>query len=384
MIIYNLLLNISEVLIISYFVFAYFSLSRKSLYLLVPALFISCEFCDIIRQNGSVLNFLYLVISYAFILFKKKKIIFTDLFILIFYLFFSNFIPIFTYSFFRLFLPVSILFNLCVGITSKIILFLFTYLFIKKFKKDLIIPNKQYLLIIFSEFIIFFIFNKISYSIVDTSTSFNPLTVSVLLTATFLAILINGIYLNHIYNEKLSYQKQLQKEKQIQQNLSLIKDIQYNIEKKEHQMYWILEKIKRIDDNKEIHDIIDNYRKKNKDKHIIQSKNPIFDAMISLKLNELIKDNIIIKPQFTLDDKEDNDNLEFINSIIHILNHIKENTNVSFIIKNKGMYSLVELYSLQDFYRYEDYKPDTKMVTKYHHFCQNNIYIVKFVLEKDI
>ena len=83
MVAYNIFLNFVEVFILTTFVYLYYSLSsRKQFCLLLTSLFLICELCDILRENGIVLMLGYFIISYLFIIYEKKKLYLGDAFIL--------------------------------------------------------------------------------------------------------------------------------------------------------------------------------------------------------------------------------------------------------------------------------------------------------------
>lgn len=83
MVAYSIFLNFVEVFTLTTFVYLYYSLSSRKLFsLLLTSLFILCELCDILKQNGFILMICYFTISYLFILYKKRKIQFGDIFVL--------------------------------------------------------------------------------------------------------------------------------------------------------------------------------------------------------------------------------------------------------------------------------------------------------------
>ena len=104
---------------------------------------------------------------------------------------------------------------ICAGITSKLFLILVTCWLLRHLKFTFPVPNKQYSLVIITEVVILSIFGMISYDNVEVTASYSPVIICILLLITFILIIINGIYLNRIYTEKMQYEKQLQKRKNI-------------------------------------------------------------------------------------------------------------------------------------------------------------------------
>lgn len=325
----------------------------------------------------------YFIISYVFIAVKKRKILFGDIFILFFYLFLLTAVIFVSLYFYRIVLPGidKTLFTVLVGITSKILLALITYIMTKCFKYQIIVPNKQYVFVILAEISILMIFSIILYSITNIQKTYNPIIICILLIFIFMLVIMNGIYFNDIYNEKLKLEKRIQKEKYIQQSLVLIKNINYDISRKEHQVYWILEKIRQLNNekNKEITAQINEFQSQNK-KMSIYSKNLVFDTVLTIKINKLIDRNITIKPLLEIESNEKYDDLEFVNTISEILDYIQNNNDVTLHIRNHGMYILVKLYSLQEFYNYDSAIYQSDLIIDKSQSVKNDIYYVRFLL----
>lgn len=137
MVAYSIFLNFVEVFTLTAFVYLYYSFSNKKIFILLfCCLFLSFELCDILRENGVILMFLNFIISYSFILYERRKINFGDIFILGFYIFSMNYIALINYHLFSPLLSINdtALFLILAGLTSKIILIIFTYISNKTFK----------------------------------------------------------------------------------------------------------------------------------------------------------------------------------------------------------------------------------------------------------
>ena len=317
MVAYSIFLNFVEVFTLTAFVYLYYSFSsRKQFCLLLASLFLICELCDIFKENGFVLLVSYFIISCSFIILGKHKIQFGDMFILGGYLFLMIKYPYISYCLYNKILDAGYetVYYICAGITSKLFLILVTCWLLRHLKFTFPVPNKQYSLVIITEVVILSIFGMISYDNVEVTASYSPVIICILLLITFILIIINGIYLNRIYTEKMQYEKQLQKEKYIKQSLRLIQNISYDIDDKKHRIHWILEHIKHLnnDTNPEISKAIEQYQSKNTYQKLVASKNPVFDILISVKINRLQDDNISIKPFFEISQNEKYDDLDFI------------------------------------------------------------------------
>lgn len=386
MVAYSIFLNFVEVFTLAAFVYLYYSFSsRKQFCLLLTSLFLICELCDILRENGIIILLSYFIVSYLFIIHEKQKLNFGDAFILGSYIFLMSVYPYLSYCLFGRLLNSGYdsIYYICAGITSKLFLIFITLWLLDHLNFNFPTPNKQYFLTIITEIIALSIFGIIGYAAVDSTVSYNSLTVCSLILIVFFLIIINGIYFNRIYTEKMQYEKQLQKEKYIKQSLRLIQNISYDIDDKKHRIHWILEHIKHLnnDTNTEISKAIEQYQSKNTYQKLIASKNPVFDILISVKINRLQDDNISIKPFFEISQNEKYDDLDFIDVISEILDYVKRHNEITLHIKGQGIYTLVELYSENDFYDYDRCKIESDLIVKKKNIYKDGIYYMKFLLK---
>ena len=386
MVAYSIFLNFVEVFTLTAFVFLYYSFSsRKQFCLLLTSLFLICELCDILRENGIIILLSYFIVSYLFIIHEKQKLNFGDAFILGSYIFLMSVYPYLSYCLFGRLLNSGYdsIYYICAGITSKLFLIFITLWLLDHLNFNFPTPNKQYFLTIITEIIALSIFGIIGYAAVDSTVSYNSLIVCSLILIVFFLIIINGIYFNRIYAEKMQYEKQLQKEKYIKQSLRLIQNISYDIDDKKHRIHWILEHIKHLnnDINPEISKAIEQYQSKNTYQKLVASKNPVFDILISVKINRLQDDNISIKPFFEISQNEKYDDLDFTDVISEILNYVKRNSEITLHIKGQGIYTLVELYSENDFYDYDRCKIESDLIVKKKNIYKDAIYYMKFLLK---
>lgn len=377
MVAYSIFLNFVEVFTLTAFVYLYYSFSsRKQFCLLLASLFLICELCDIFKENGFVLLVSYFIISCSFIILGKHKIQFGDMFILGGYLFLMINYPYISYCLYNKILDAGYetVYYICAGITSKLFLILVTCWLLRHLKFTFPVPNKQYSLVIITEVVILSIFGMISYDNVEVTASYSPVIICILLLITFILIIINGIYLNRIYTEKMQYEKQ---------SLRLIQNISYDIDDKKHRIHWILEHIKHLnnDTNTEISKAIEQYQSKNTYQKLVASKNPVFDILISVKINRLQDDNISIKPFFEISQNEKYDDLDFIDVISEILDYVKRHNEITLHIKGQGIYTLVELYSENDFYDYDRCKIESDLIVKKKNIYKDGIYYMKFLLK---
>lgn len=101
MVAYSIFLNFAEVFTLTAFVYLYYSFSsRKQFCLLLTSLFLICELCDILRENGIIILLSYFIVSYLFIIHEKQKLNFGDAFILGSYIFLMSVYPYLSYCLF--------------------------------------------------------------------------------------------------------------------------------------------------------------------------------------------------------------------------------------------------------------------------------------------
>ena len=386
MVAYSIFLNFVEVFILTAFVYLYYSFSsRKQFCLLLASLFLICELCDIFKENGIVLMLGYFITGYLFIIHNKKNVQFGDIFILGGYVFLLFTYPYISYCLFGRLknMGYEFIYLICAGITSKLFLILITCWLLEHLKFNFPIPNNQYILVIITEIIVLIIFGIMGYAVINPSVTYSEFIVCALLLAVFILIIINDIYLNRIYTEKMQYEKQLQKEKYIKQSLRLIQNIIYDIDDKKHRIHWILEHIKHLnnDTNPKISKAIEQYQSKNTYQKLVASKNPVFDILISVKINRLQDDNISIKPFFEISQNEKYDDLDFIDVISEILDYVKRHNEITLHIKGQDIYTLVELYSENDFYNYDRCKIESNLIVKKKNIYKDGIYYMKFLLK---
>ena len=183
-----------------------------------------------------------------------------------------------------------------------------------------------------------------------------------------------------IKKEKMQYETN---KKKIYKTKRLIQNISYDIDDKKHRIHWILEHIKHLnnDTNTEISKAIEQYQSKNTYQKLVASKNPVFDILISVKINRLQDDNISIKPFFEISQNEKYDDLDFIDVISEILNYVKRHSEITLHIKGQGIYTLVELYSENDFYDYDRCKIESDLIVKKKNIYKDGIYYMKFLLK---
>ena len=75
------------------------------------------------------------------------------------------------------------------------------------------------------------------------------------------------------------------------------------------------------------------------------------------------------------------DDLDFIDVISEILDYVKRHNEITLHIKGQGIYTLVELYSENDFYDYDRCKIESDLIVKKKNIYKDGIYYMKFLLK---
>lgn len=388
----NIIFDVVEVLIMMYFMIGYFDLYqyKKNIVLFFMLLLAGVLVCDVFLLNGGTLATIYFLFLLGYFYSCKRKVSLFDVFIIGIYVGFVFIIPTILSLFLSMFIPkdmyaYSFSFLLTAAL-SKVILLLFTLLLIKFNKYQFIIKNRFYWLIIISEIGILLLHTVMGNFLVIEYFNFSLyIFIYLSLIIIFVLIIIYGIHLNKLYQEKTEYEKNRQKEFYVKQSLQLIENMKFDIDNTEHRMYWIMEKIKiLINQNKidEINDVIKEFDNsfKNKQKAIC-SGNPYFDTVLSWKINELLIKHIDIKPLLQLTKSSRYEDIDFINTIIQILSYIKDDSKVTLNIKDQNIYVIVELYAKNDFYLKDKLNiKEIPLIIGNQYHDEEDLHVVKFIL----
>lgn len=201
-----------------------------------------------------------------------------------------------------------------------------------------------------------------------------------LLFLSIILIFSNIIYiyiLNKIIklNEyKFLYEKQMQKEKYNTEKLMIIKNIKNDIDAIDHKLFYVIFEIDNLikkNDINNVKKIIDTYKKISlKHKMIIDTCNPIFDCLLSLKLNDMSMKEINIKTCIFISQNEYYDCLIFIDFLSNILDYINNSTFIDLDIRE--VFSFIKIRIL-----FEEKNINYSLFIKYLKSCsilEGNLY----------
>ena len=222
---------------------------------------------------------------------------------------------------------------------AKFLLIIFTIIILKCKNKHLYHLNifewqpilYMQLILILSMVIVGFLF------INENMKDINLLFLSIILIFSniiYIYILNKIIKLNEY---KFLYEKQMQKEKYNTEKLMIIKNIKNDIDAIDHKLFYVIFEIDNLikkNDINNVKKIIDTYKKISlKHKMIIDTCNPIFDCLLSLKLNDMSMKEINIKTCIFISQNEYYDCLIFIDFLSNILDYINNSTFIDLDIR---------------------------------------------------
>lgn len=146
--------------------------------------------------------------------------------------------------------------------------------------------------------------------------------------------------LNKIINlneDKLMYEKQIQQENFNNEKLMIIKNIKNDIDEIEHKLFYVIYEIDNLikkNDIVKVTKLINTYKDiVLKHKMIIDTNNPTFDCLVSLKLNDMFMKNIDIKTCIFISQNVYYDSLSFIDFLTGIFDLLYSATFIDLDIK---------------------------------------------------
>ncbi|RHS94481.1 hypothetical protein [Erysipelatoclostridium sp. AM42-17] len=388
----RLLFDFIESLIIVYFIIAYFSLPKikKNIILYYLAIFLVEVSFDMFGWDGFEITLTHFIINNIVVYSIKRQLKFNDVFVIGLYGTLINMSVLITHIILvkvLAFLSLSSFqIYFCIGLLSKILLFIISFIILKLKKSQISLNDKKYFCVIVSEMTIMITFSLGSYRLVsDDSDKLTLIHMLCGLAIVFLCNIVYMVYLNSLYKEKMDFEKKTQKIYYLEQGVELIKNIHFDTYQTNHRLFYVMKKLKQLaenDHNEDALKIIDQFEhEREMTSKLFSTNNPYFDMIVSIKINELIERHILIKPQISLLPGDKYKDIAFINHIVSILNYIKDNKSITLHIKDQGVYFLVEMYSKEDFYKYDQFLlQHLNLLIKSRYQHENDLYIARFLL----
>ena len=155
----------------------------------------------------------------------------------------------------------------------------------------------------------------------------------------YFVVLYRFIQLDHQHIEIL---KTKQSSEFLQQQRYAISQMRDEIEMKEHRFFYVLFQIEenlKKQDYEQIHKTIQEYRELlGKRKIAIETKNNLFDNMLSLAINDLILKGIDINVGMFISENPFYNQLDFINKYIQLLTCFQQCSDIKIIFTEKNNY----------------------------------------------
>lgn len=163
-----------------------------------------------------------------------------------------------------------------------------------------------------------------------------------------LLFIVTLIHINEANKIRINSVKEKQKESFENQKINIIKRIKYDIDTTDHRMFYILYNIEMLLKQKNYEkaiSLLELYRTQvNKYKLLIDTKNTIFDCLISLNINELISDGIDISTCIIISQNKFYDNFVLISILSDLIFSLKSATSINIKINEINNFSIIKLY----------------------------------------
>lgn len=351
-------LDMIESFCFSFFLLNFFRIKKRYEYILIT---MSIEF--LLMQIGNMMenNGIWLTLSILFIMINSliiyhKKIDFNYFYIPILYnlvIFITCYLGIFLTLIIRKLtdiLNIYLNFNdfLLSSYFSKLFLIIATFLMIKiskSFTVSFEFRKWNYLILFF--IVLVSNIGIISYSIFLNKININVLYITLMLLVILVFLFIATLYNIHKLNKnKIEYEKMQQLKRFNEEKYKLIKNMKYDIESREHRLFYILMKIKNDAKRNNYIEILKEIDRElelsNVKQNLIDTNNSVFDYALNSRIGELKSNGIDISICAFISKNIFYDDLQVINFLCQIIdifskcNILKINineTNDSVIIK---------------------------------------------------
>lgn len=362
-------INFIEAFIFPLFLSYYYDLKNKLKFILLSGLiqFTVLNLCTYYNQSGYPLTVFIILFNILSLLLSLKRIHFEHVFLVIIYnmiIVMSTFLGITIKLFFSNYIYISLQLDYyIVCCIAKFILFLVTYILLNNkqmFQYKLDIKSWNILLIFQITLVTAIVIggNCLATGIIEQSSLVILTIVLIILNFSFYSI-INKI--ESLNKERLEYQKQLQQEEFNKSALMTMKNIKNEIDAIDHRLFYVLleleDLLKKNDINKSI-EILNKYKDLMTKRHLtINTKNSIFDCLMSLKINDMLSKDINVKTVIAISQKTHYNDLVLVNFIIDMLNQVYDSIFVNIHIQEmRGLlrvsiqfeYTNIDLIALEE------------------------------------
>ena len=374
MIIFTTIINFIEAFIFPYFLSHYFHINQKNRFITLSGTIqlILLLVCTYFNKSNYLLTIFIILINIVSLYFSKIKMSFSVIFTTILYNFLilvTSYIDIYGSYLLSTFFSVSIEGNMFIIVASslaKLVLLCVTLVILKlKTNLDFELNILNWKSLLFFQMLLVITFVIVGYTMVQGSINKDSLILlSLILFVSNLYFIFIISKINNLYKEKIKYEKELQQERFHKEKMMLISDIKNDIDAIDHRLFYVIleiENLLEINDISRIKKLVKEY--KNiilKHKMIINTKNDTFDCLLSLKINDLVMNNVDVKTCLFISKNKKYDNLQFIHILIELLNYLNTSTFIDLdlneiseflkirIVFNKDTLDIIDLEKMVD------------------------------------
>ena len=328
-------INCIEAFIFPLFLSYYFDIKNKKSFILISGIIqlIVLNLCSYYNQSGFLLTAFIIVFNIGTLLLYLKHITFEHIMTVVMYnliLLTTSYCGLFFVTFINnAFIPIHEAYHIyIICIIAKILLIIVSiYLIHNKnyFKYQLNIVDWKSALIFQTVLVISTVMSV--YSVVIGSydqTSLLALTIILIILNFYFYKIINGI--NELNKEKLSYQKRIQEEHFHKEALKTMRNLSNEVNAIDHRLFYVLLQVEGLLKNNETEksiNILEKYVDIITKRHLtVKTNNSVFDTLMSLKINDMLTNDIDIKTVVSISQNDYYNDLTLINFITDILNQL--------------------------------------------------------------
>lgn len=369
MIFFTCLINIIESFLFTYFLSNYFELYKSKIYTFVFSFLQFCllSYANYIENSGLWLTVSIVTLMIFSLFIWKRKIKFDYIYIVILYnamlIISSYFAAFITNAFISLFPNMSSLFYYIACAIAKTLQTLFTFYAIKnQHHLSTSFDLKNWTSVIVSDGLVLIALAIVVYALL-TANFTQSIMMLLLVVLFFLAVNLRVMIYktDRLNKEKVEFVKTSELAKFNQQKFEMMNHIKNDIAATDHRMFYMLMQIEHYLNAKEydkLSEAVEKYRDlMSKYKLVTNTNNVVFDCLYSLKINDLVLQDISVENSIFISENEIYNNISFINfltglfdyftdcSLLHVsMNEIGELLSIK-IVYRKGTIKDVELAS---------------------------------------
>lgn len=347
MIIFDIFINIIEAYIFPIFLSRYFSLEERKKFILCSGTiqFIILNIYSYYNTGNYDLTLLIILFNILSLIIYFKKIIFEYVFVVLLYNFLillTSYIGIYIIYFFvsaQILISDYNIQKIFICLIAKCLLIFLTVVILKNKNKYLYYMDiSEWRPVLYMQLLLMLSIVVVGYLFLSGHMeNGNLLFVAIMLilsNVVYIYILSRIIKLN---NDKLAYERQIQQEQANNEKLMIVKNIKNEVDAIDHRLFYVILQMEHLieeNDLDKMTKLVDTYKSiVLKHKMIIDTHNPIFDCLLSLKLNDMIMKDIDIKTSIFISQNAYYDNIAFIDFLTHLFDHLDRSSFIDIDIK---------------------------------------------------